>query len=116
MGATGREPELERLLESIEGVAAARAAVAVDGLPGSRSVRVSLLVDDEGADAAGRVVRAAVDALRATMPGVPASLALERLDAGVRHPLDARAALGAAPVEGAVAAGGEILLLAGSGS
>lgn len=116
MAATGREPELERLLEAIEGVAAARAAIAVDGLPGSRSLRVVLLVDDGGADAAGRVVRAAVDALRATGPGVPASVALERLVGGVRHALDARAVLEAAPVEGAVVAGGEILLLGGSGA
>lgn len=115
MAATGREPGLELQLEAIDGVASACASIAVDGLPGSRALRVALLVDDEGADAAGRVVRAAVDALRSTRPGVPASLALERLVDGVRHAIDVRAALEAVPVEGAVAAGGEVLLL-GSGA
>lgn len=114
MAATGREPGLELELEAIDGVASARATMAVDGLPGSRALRVALLVDDE-ADAAGHVVRAAVDALRSTRPGVPASLAFERLVGGARHAIDVRAVLEAAPVEGAVAAGGEILLL-GSGA
>jgi hypothetical protein len=115
MAATGPDAALERALEAIDGVAAAHAAIAVDGLPGARALRVVLLVDDDGADAVGRVVRAARDALRSARPGMPASLALERLIGGVRHRVDARGALEAAPVAGAVAAGGEILLLAGNG-
>lgn len=113
MAATGRDLALERSLGDIDGVESAHASVVVDGLPGSRALRIVLLVDDHSADAAGRVVRAAVDALRSARPGLPGSLALERRVDGVRHPVDARGALAAAPVDGAVAAGGEILLLAG---
>ncbi|WP_343918826.1 hypothetical protein [Agrococcus citreus] len=109
----GRDAAVEAAVAALPGVLAVEAAVVVDGFPGRRSARVHVTVaDGDGADAVGAVARAALDALRAGHgPAIRTSLAIVVDGAdGVRRPIEARAVIAAAALDGAAAAGDEVLL------
>lgn len=119
MASVGRDAAVEAAVASLPGVLAVEAAVVVDGFPGRRSARVHVTVadgegdsDGDGADAVGAVARAALDALRAAHgPAIRASLAIVVDGAdGVRCPIEARAVIAAAALDGAAATGDEVLL------
>ncbi|GAA1422001.1 hypothetical protein GCM10009640_13990 [Agrococcus citreus] len=113
MASVGRDAAVEAAVAALPGVLAVEAAVVVDGFPGRRSARVHVTVaDGDGADAVGAVARAALDALRAGHgPAIRTSLAIVVDGAdGVRRPIEARAVIAAAALDGAAAAGDEVLL------
>jgi hypothetical protein len=122
VAAIGRDAATEAALARLDGVVAVEAAVAVAGLPGTRVARVAVLLEGGGrpeagdrgepgvADAAGSVVRAAIDALRAAHgPGITGSIALSRRAGGVRAAVPAREVVVAAALVDAAAAGDEVL-------
>jgi hypothetical protein len=105
----GRMSEVERVLERMPGVVSARAAVLVDGLPGTRSARIELVVDDGTADAPGALARAALDALRVAGAPPAGSLAMLRPVDGILEPVPPARIIAAARLERATAAGDEVL-------
>lgn len=113
MATVGRDAAVEAALSSLPGVVAVEAAILVDGFPGRRSARVQVgVAEGAGTDAVGAIARTALDALRAAHgPTIRGSLAVVAVGAdGVRRPIEARAVIAAAALEGASAAGDEVLL------
>lgn len=110
MAPIGRDGAVEAAVAAVAGVIEVEAAVAAAGLPGVRAARVRVLLAGDRADAAGDAVRAALDALRAVHgAAIRGSVAIEQRVAGVREAVPPRDAITAAGLEGAVAAGDELL-------
>lgn len=113
MASVGRDAAVEAAVSALPGVLSVEAAILVDGFPGRRSARVQVGVPDgTGAGAVGAIVRSALDALRAAHgAAIRGSLAIVVDGAdGVRRPLEPRAVIAAAALEGAEAVGDEVLL------